>query len=292
MDGGVARVTVRRAGGHGHPLDPALVQVEKASDRLDVSVPGRSAGPGVLAAIVSREARVAVDVWAEVPRHAAVEIAVVSAEMEVEGCHGEQRYETVSGDVSLRRIAGRIGIKTVSGDVEVRAGQALSLEADAVSGDLDVEAIRLERVVISAISGDVALAGELAPGIEHRVDTVSGDLQLSTSTGTTIRVRGPAVSVRGVPGEQILGGRGTREVVIGDGRATLAFRSMSGDLEVLPAEPAPGDHEPAERAAGDHGPSEHAAPARSPLQVLAALERGEIDVDEATRRLEELSAHV
>jgi hypothetical protein len=71
-----------------------------------------------------------------------------------------------------------------------------------------------------------------------------------------------------------------RRLVLGDGAASVAFNSMSGDLAVTRSRQRPGPAEtsvaPAPRTATD---------TEERGVILGALERGEIDVDEAMRRL-------
>jgi hypothetical protein len=85
--------------------------------------------------------------------------------------------------------------------------------------------------------------------------------------------------------------------VFGDGSARLSFRSMSGDHRVSLRD-ARGSKPSDDRRQADERQSPAAAAAKADagdrsgdeheqLAVLRALERGEIDVEEATRRLEE-----
>jgi hypothetical protein len=81
--------------------------------------------------------------------------------------------------------------------------------------------------------------------------------------------------------------------VVGDGAALFRFRSMSGDVRVA------GGSETHEQPAPARTPTAPAAPPEPPavpertdsLEILRALEAGEIDVEEATRRLEEVAPH-
>ncbi|HYN48287.1 MAG TPA: hypothetical protein VER83_05425, partial [Candidatus Nanopelagicales bacterium] len=90
-----------------------------------------------------------------------------------------------------------------------------------------------------------------------------------------------------------------RRLVIGDGAARLAVRSMSGDVEVRAGRAAPVAAPPASDLPGAFGFPETPPPPAPPLPptgivgeanattlaVLEALARGEIDVAEAERRL-------
>jgi len=78
------------------------------------------------------------------------------------------------------------------------------------------------------------------------------------------------------------GSRDRRRYVIGDGTAHLLFSSMSGDIEVRPPRRTGNAPPPPSPPAAPQPP---AADASAQMAVLQALERGEIDVEEATRRL-------
>ncbi len=240
----------------------------------------------------------------EMPRAGTLRLTGVSADLEIAGISGAQEYRTVSGDLAITDSAGSITLTSVSGDVRL-GGTALSLEASTTSGDLAADAQLFEAVHVRSLSGDVHLAGALAAGHHHRVESVSGDLQLMPSGGLRLQVSGLSSDVDSeLPyREESSGGR--RLLVIGDGVAEVSFRTMSGDASVL-----------AGRFEGDPGegsmplrPSSPARPPRPPLprlpsrppfpappqdvpadrrlEILRAVERGEIDVDDATRLLEE-----
>jgi hypothetical protein len=229
------------------------------------------------------------DVEVEVPLRATVRIDVVSAELQATGLAGEQSYRTVSGDVLLDRVSGSVAINGVSASVTLRAEGPVRLHAGTVSGDLSVVAPRLDELRATSVSGDLEVEARLAGG-DHRVETVSGDLALAVLGGVTIDVRGMASSVRSDLPHRSEGSLSRRRLVVGDGAAQLRFSSMSGDLEVirprrLSALPAPEPPRPPAPPAPPSPPGEQ-APAR--LAILEALERGEIDVDEAARQLEAL----
>jgi hypothetical protein len=71
-----------------------------------------------------------------------------------------------------------------------------------------------------------------------------------------------------------------RQLVAGDGSARLRFRSLSGDLEFNTH----GARDTSQHSASE--PAQDEPETADALDVLRALERGEIDVDEASRRLE------
>ena len=259
---------------------------------------------------IGRKRHQAPDLEVRVPRHANVVVQAASADFTADDLGGDQRYQTVSGDISLTRARGSVEIDSTSGDVKLSAAGELRLAARTVSGDLDARAGRLTELSVATTSGDVSVAGELAPDIGHTIETVSGDVLLAIAGGVRVEVTTVAGDVRSDVPHSSEGGRGHRVLVVGDGRATLAARSMSGDIRIVAARPFETGPLPPEPPAAPAPPAPPAAPAPVPpiaaagpsdaaigaayeearLGILRSVERGEIDVAEAGRRLEALDA--
>ena len=117
-------------------------------------------------------------------------------------------------------------------------------------------------------------------GGEHRLETVSGDVSFGLVGGATFDVRGLSTDISADVDHRVEGRADRRRLIIGDGVPNVVFSSMSGDIRIRrPRRLASSTPD----AAGSSRPDD--ASPRS-LAILRALERGEIDVDEATRRLE------
>lgn len=210
------------------------------------------------------------------PRGARVEIKTVSADINARSLAGEQAYKTISGDVTVDADGGRLRVTTVSGDVEVKPSTHLELNVSTTSGDVEVSGGTLAAFEARTVSGDVDLRTGLDAGPLHAVETVSGDFSLDSRTGVTVDIK---------RGMDMSRGDGRRKVV-GDGAAQLRFRTLSGDARVKGDHPAPMSRGPAS-ASVVAAPPERAQPAEQAIDVLRALERGEIDIEEASRRLQE-----
>ena len=206
--------------------------------------------------------RAELSIEAEIPAGSDVRVETVSGDLVAEGMTGEQRYSSVSGDATLRAVSG------------------IRLRAESVSGDLSVIAPRLEELRASTVSGDLEIEGEPAPDREHRIESVSGDLRFGLVGSATFDVRGIATDIHADMPHRVEGRMDRRRVVIGSGKPTVVFSSMSGDIAVR--HPRRVGNAPTQ--ADDHEPASSAS-----LDVLRALERGEIDVEEASRRLAERS---
>ena len=121
---------------------------------------------------------------------------------------------------------------------------------------------------------------------EHRVSTINGDLSLGSDGGYSVSVRAVSGSIQTQVPTRREDGKGQRRVVVGDGRAGVTFRTVSGDLILRDA----GTRDAGMRDAGAPKTDAVVTPAdrgeeMGMLALLEALERGEIDVDEASRRL-------
>jgi DUF4097 and DUF4098 domain-containing protein YvlB len=216
---------------------------------------------------------------AEVPFACSLRADTVSGDLTATGLIGQQRYNTVSGDLLITAAGGEVATNAVSGDVTIRADANLSLRTNAVSGDLSAVALTFGALRANSVSGDLELEGAFAHGGDHRIDTVSGDLHIGLVGGATIEVRGLSTDVASTLPHQLKGRLDRRWMVIGDGASQITFNSMSGDVRVA----APRRRDAASTASRP-APATAAAQAVD-LEVLRALERGEIDVEEATRRL-------
>jgi len=226
------------------------------------------------------------DVGIEIPSGATVVVEGASTDVEVRGLRGDQRYRSASGDLVLREVSGSLTIEALSGDVEIRADGPSTISARSVSGDLDVRAGSIAELRASTTSGDLYVAGSFDGDGPFSIETVTGDATLSPANGVRVEAR----TITGDIDSELPARRddadGRRALVIGAGGPTITFRSTSGDLRVVAADRAtphatPGATAPARSTT--HAPVDDAR-----LTILRALERGEIDVAEAGRRLEVL----
>lgn len=221
-----------------------------------------------------------IDVELELPRGARLVLETISGEITVEGLHGEQRYATTSGDLYLEDAGGSLRIETVSGDVVVRARRPVSARVQAVSGDLALAAPRIDALRVQTVSGDVEVEGELGRSGEFRVETVSGDFSAGPIGSATFEVRGISTDISSDLDHRIEGRLDRRRLIIGTGQPTVVFSSMSGDLSVRRPR-----RVTAEVPAPELGPAPPELDEDAQMEILRALERGEIGVEEAARRL-------
>jgi DUF4097 and DUF4098 domain-containing protein YvlB len=219
-------------------------------------------------------------VEADVPDAAEMQLTAVSSDVTVTDMHGDQRYHTVSGDLSVINSGGSVRLETVSGDATVRAEEPLALHAQTVSGDLNILAPTLRSLRANTVSGDIQLEAELASDGDFRAETVSGDLSVGLVGSATFEIHGLSTDVSSDLDHRLEGQIDRRRLIIGNGNPRVVFNSMSGDVDIRHPRRLSG-----RPAVSKPAPEPTPAQQESQLEVLRALERGEIDVDEATRRL-------
>lgn len=262
-----------------------------------------------------------------VPRDCSVSVHGLSSDIDVAGTNGGVELETASGDVKLEDVTGSITIRTVSGDiigdrlngplqvhttsgdVSVTESHHSGFDLYSVSGDfsIDTSAPRDARYAVNTTSGDLHLYVPGETGLSVKLNTSSGSVHSH------------------LPVEIIQANKRHWEGNVNGGGAILEMRSSSGDLEIrrssrlldVPSTSSSPAATPASQSRPAPVTSVPTAPGTEPTElstptnaeptladletgddstapepsgsseILAALERGEISVDEAMRRLDE-----
>ena len=283
---------VRVMDGEGREL-PDSLEVERGTDSLSIRQPSRFGSLGIVVGTRRGRRRLRM----EVPTHVEVNAQTASGDIATTGLRGEQHLRTAAGDLHVDAAGGEATTETVSGEISVNVDGSIGLAVKTVSGDVAVQGGRVERLRLTTTSGDVRLTSDLGPG-PHAIATVSGDAVLLSNRGLRITAVTVAGDLRSDLPHTSQGGPGRRSLVIGDGAADLQFRSVSGDLRVMdpavagngnlptvatpPAAPEP-PAPPTPVSAAEPDAADAADATR--LEILRALEAGEIDVAQATDRL-------
>ncbi len=276
-------VRIRDTDGGSLPDD---LEIDRGTGSLSIRQQSRFPGVTFVLGSPAGSRRLTIDV----PARAAITVGTASGDVVATGLRGEQQFRTASGDLELAAASGDVAVETVSGDVAIRVDDSITLSLKTVSGDASVEGGRVERLRLTTTSGDIQLASDLGPG-PHAIATVSGDAALRSNRGLRITALTVAGDLRSDLPHTSQGGPGRRSLVVGDGMVEVQFRSVSGDLRVLdplaptpptpPIAPRPPTVHDAEAASSDDPDETEAAR----LEILRALEIGEIDVTEAASRL-------
>lgn len=194
-----------------------------------------------------------------VPRTAALDLSVVSADATVSGIAGksleansvsgtlrltcgapEVEVNSVSGEVVFTTLPGsattRAHLQTVSGNI-VAKGLGGRVKLETVSGEVRVDAAAVQELEVGTVSGDVSIAVVPAAHARLRLESMSGDLRLRLPATLSAHLEastfsGGIHSDFGRPEEEEHGPGSSLDAHIGDGDAAISVQSFSGDIEL------------------------------------------------------------
>lgn len=238
------------------------------------------------------------DYTIRVPHNCDITLRTSSGDLDIHNVNGTLFIGSSSGDVQLHEVKGNILASSASGDITINGVEG-KLGVRTVSGDIDVDRARLQDVSVSTTSGDVEVELHTTPEREFEVKSVSGDvnvtlpgdsrltLEVSTLSGD-ISSRFQHEMERRGPGR----GRSTTLRINGGG-LDARISTVSGDITIHPRR---GERvasevgEPTRDLSRSHGddvrePEGYAQRKHQELEILQALERGELSAQEAMQRL-------
>lgn len=184
---GWSRNSVEVTGSLGDDVEELVFERDGDEVTIRVKVPSRSRGRRDLSA----------DLTIKVPRKSSLEVATVSADIDISGVYGEQELQAVSGDIDTEAYTGDIDIESVSGDIDVDGdGTDMDAELVSVSGDISIDSLTgtieaetvsgdlaivdgsFDRVEMETVNGDITLRAELRRGGRLSGETVNGDIDI------------------------------------------------------------------------------------------------------------------
>ena len=271
-----------------------IFDVEVGDDRVELNQRG---GFDIGMRLFSRGS--GADLKIEVPHGATVSVDTGSADIDASDLSGSKSFRTASGEVTLNRLAGRVDVETVSGEIEIDGSSPLDMALKSVSGDISVRVPSIRQLDLGTTSGDIRLDAELTGNGSFAVRSISGDATIIGRSGFRVEaesITGDLSSDQPSKRESL---PGRKVLIVGRPGPTLTFRSVSGDLHVAePRDAAPRAIEaPTAEETMDDAPvtkDEQPDPAEAEagedkrLDILRALERGDITVAEATDQLAQL----
>jgi len=232
-----------------------------------------------------------------VPQGIHLEASCVSSTLNVSDLEGVFRLKTISGDVELAHLTGPIKLSAVSGDIS-GSHMAGVLELGTVSGRVRLVESNFPNADASTVSGDLILQTPVAEGPYH-FSSVSGSVRLLVPPDTHCNAELNSVSgtIRSsLPATTTHMGHGLKVTQVGSGGTAVRLKSVSGSLSFeVEGVPASNVLVTSANPAAPVPPIPPASPATSspaPLstaEILQRIERGEMSVDEAIKRMKDQS---
>jgi DUF4097 and DUF4098 domain-containing protein YvlB len=193
-----------------------------------------------------------------IPQGARLSAETVSADIIVAGVLGEQRLESVSGEVRTQAYDAPLRLSTVSGDgaisgtggkaaVTVESVSGLitasgirgSFDGEVVSGGLTINLAAAERLNARSISGDIDAEAELMPTARVEMETVSGTIGLTMKppVHAGFDVESFSGDIDNCFGQKArdknrYGPGSELSFTQGSGGARVSIRSLSGDITI------------------------------------------------------------
>ncbi len=193
-----------------------------------------------------------------VPAGARLVVDTVSADIGVTGARGEQRLESVSGEVRTQAFDAAVRATSVSGEVTVtgNGGKAAvttenvsgdsvvtgargSYRGEVVSGNIRAALAAADRIEVNTVSGDVDIQAELTRDARVEMASVSGtitlkikppvnaDFEIESFSGDIENCFGPKPKDTGkyTPGSEL-------SFTQGDGGARVEIETLSGEISI------------------------------------------------------------
>jgi DUF4097 and DUF4098 domain-containing protein YvlB len=198
------------------------------------------------------------DLVIKVPEKSSVEVAGVSADIDVEDVLGSQHLQSVSGDINCESHAADIEVVSVSGDVGVQGNDenahtdlnsvsgdieaqniAGEVSANSVSGDVALVNGNFKRVTLETVNGDIRFLSKMSEDGTFSLETINGDLDIDFNDAISARfdietfngdIRNcfgpdPVRTSKYTPGTEL-------KFTEGDGEGRVKIKTLNGDLRL------------------------------------------------------------
>ena len=182
---GWSRNQVEVTGELGRNVEELIVERDGDKVTIKVKVPKRG-GRGIDS-----------DLHIHVPEGSSIDVGTVSADISVSEVRGEQKLNSVSGDIDTEADGNDVSAEAVSGDIDVK-GQEKTAETrantvsgdvtlfrvagivvgESVSGDVIVDQGSFERASLNTVNGEIVFRAGLRDGGRLQIETVNGDVDV------------------------------------------------------------------------------------------------------------------
>jgi hypothetical protein len=250
---------------------------------------------------------------------APIAVETVGGDVTVTQVREECSIQTVSGDITIGESTGSITVTTVDGDLNGHQLEG-SLQATVTNGDVRLTGSQLGNMNLGAVNSDVTVETSLEPGGRYRASSTNGEIRLlvPAGAGATVHMKTQGGDIRAdLPMREVISvDKRNWQGVLNGGGAEIYLESVNGDLRIRqsraagfdtvptsplvppapvipPIPPIPpiwpsAPIEPDSPAVSDVSAPDSAATHETTVEILARLERGEISMEEAMARLDEL----
>jgi DUF4097 and DUF4098 domain-containing protein YvlB len=246
---------------------------------------------GLLDLVRGDHAGASVEYTIKVPAACAVSAKTVNGSLAVTGLTHRTEVKAVNGAVILKGMSGQIEAATTNGQL---VAEDVSGDAELSNGNgaLELRNARLTRLAAETINGSLHGNMTVSENSRYELETVNGSCQLALPPDSrcTIRMRAVNGSVKcDLPYNEISsikrpGSRRWEAAINGGGSATIEFKTVNGSLHIGSSEGSVSAHADGETPSDSRVNADEATESRT-MDILRAIERGELTVDEALKQM-------
>ena len=269
---------------------------------------------GVMDLLRGDRAGATVDYTVHMPAAGALRVKNVNGAIAVTGLTNRSEASAVNGSVSLVNLSGQIDAGTVNGSLKA-AGLSGAAKLNTVNGSLDLTSTDLARLDARTVSGGIRAAFTIAADGRYEFATTNGscELTLPSESRCTLRMESVNGGVECALSHTTVSSEmrpafSSWEGAVNGGGAPVSVRTVNGRLRMLAAPVSAAAVAPAANATAGDAPAftptakttaggtsaggsapKAAEPARPPehstMDILRAVERGELSVDDAMKAM-------
>jgi len=242
---------------------------------------------GVMDFLRGDRAGATVEYTVRMPAAGALRAKNVNGTIAVSGLANRSVVNAVNGGVSLINLSGQTAAGTVNGSLKAE-GLSGAAELSTVNGSLDLTGSALGQLEARTVSGSIRAALSIAPDGRYEFSTTNGNCELKLPAGSRCTLTMESVNGGvecGLPhttiSSEMRPAFSSWEGAVNGGGAPVRVRTVNGRLRVF--EDAAADTPAATTAQKDAEPPKPAA--RGTMDILRAVERGELSVDDAMKAM-------
>ena len=273
-------------------FDRTRVEMSQSGEQITVRtvIDEEAIVAGVMDFLRGERAGATVEYALKVPAACAVRAKTVNGSVTLAGLSNQSEANSVNGMVRLSSLAGQAVGSTVNGTLEADS-LAGSAELRTVNGSLILKTAQLRQLDARTVSGNIRAELNVDPEGAYSFNSTNGDCALILPPGSRCTITMQAVN-GGVEcalphktlASEMRPAFSRWEGAVNGGGTPVSFRTINGRLRVTSAGPETPDEPQAEPAMGEAvAPQEE----RSTMEILQAIERGELTVEQAMQKLKE-----
>lgn len=278
---------VKRGGSRTAPGN-TVVEINQDGDVIRAkTIVDKDGGWGLLDLLRGGIRGVSVEYTVKLPADGAITVETVNGSIAVNGLRRATEAKTLNGSLLLKGVGGASHGETVNGQI-VAENLTGDTELRVQNGSLKLIAARLQNLDGTTTNGSIQAELRTQPHGSYSLGPTNGSCKLILPGNSRCHIRAEAVNgsiSNELPAHEIRAenGHGARlwEAELNGGGAEIQFKTVNGSLKILAAEPA-AEGDTAEEL--ESGPVVEENDESRRMEILRAIERGEISVEDALKK--------